>query len=64
MVVCLFLSVCLLAELLKYYCIVLPEKNQKMGLSSTKIPLSDLDDRLDTKKIIRIFPFTYYYVQF
>ena len=58
------LSVWLLG-LHKYYCLDLLEKNQ-MGLGPTYISLdfkSHLDHRLNTKKkIIWIFPFTYYYV--
>ena len=41
------------------------EKNQKLGLGPTKIPLnfeSSLDHRLDTNTITQIFPFRYYYV--
>ena len=46
------LSVCLLAELCKYYWSDLHEKNEKMLLGPTSIQLkfrSDPDHRLDTK---------------
>ena len=57
--------ICLLAGLHKYYLLELHAKKSEDGswsnLDPIKLKKSDLDHSLNTKKIIRIFPFTYYY---